>query len=338
VLERVRALSGVERASIATGMPFGNRFTIHVRASDGEIPRLPGGGPGVSAVTRDYFETMGTAIVRGRSFTDQDGPGTEPIAIVSQLMADRVWPGADPLGKCLYIGGGPTGLVVPLGAPAVAAPPCSRIVGIAENTYRSRLREDPVMHYYIPAGQEVALGFGGAALLVRSRDRSGTVVATARQLLSSLDETITFVNTESLRSRIDPQMRPWRLGATVFAVSGLLALVVAAIGIYSVMSYLIADRRREIGVRLALGARTSDIVRLVFGGSVTMAAAGVIIGEGIALSLGNLVAPLLFATSPRQPLVFVLVGVVLVTVAVFATIGPSRRARRVSAMEALRAE
>src|SRR6185295_1943918 len=157
-------------------------------------------------------------------------------------------------------------------------------------------------------------------------------------LLTGSDATITYINAETIRARIDPQMRPWKLGASVFAVSGMLALVVAAIGIYSVMSYLIAGRRHEIGVRLALGARTSDIVRLVFGGSLTMAIAGVVIGELIAFSLGSFVAPLLFATSAHDPVVFASVGIVIVAVAMLATLGPARRARRVSAMEALRAE
>jgi len=330
VLDRVRNVPGVERAGFANGMPFGNRFSLELRASEAPtIPRLPGGGPGLSAVSHTYFETMGTAVVQGRAFTATDGEGTEPVAIVSRLMADTIWPGQDPLNKCLYIGVGTLG-------PPPVPPPCARVVGVAGNTYRSRLREDPVMHYYIPAGQEV--GFGGAVLLVRTGDTTGATIGAVRTLLTGLDTSIRYVKTETIRARIDPQMRPWKLGATVFAVSGLLALVVAAIGIYSVMSYLIAGRRHEIGVRLALGARTSDIVRLIFGSSVAMAVTGVVIGEAIAVSLGGLVAPLLFATSPRDPLVFSGVGILLLTVAVLATIGPARRARRVSAMEALRAE
>jgi predicted permease len=330
VLERVRHVPGVERASIANGMPFGNRFSLELRASEAPtIPRLPGGGPGLSAVSHGYFETMGTAVMQGRAFTSADGAGTEPVAIVSRLMAETIWPGRDPLNKCLYIGVGTPG-------PPPVPPPCARVVGVAQNTYRSRLREDPVMHYYIPAGQEV--GFGGAVLLVRTSDTSGATMAAVRTLLTDLDSTIRYVRADTIRARIDPQMRPWKLGATVFAVSGLLALVVAAIGMYSVLSYLIAGRRHEIGVRLALGARTSDILRLVFGNSVAMAVAGVVIGEAIAVSLGGFVAPLLFATSPRDPIVFVGVGVVLVTVALLATLGPARLARRVSAMEALRVE
>ena len=323
VLDRVRALPGVEQAGVAVGTPFGNRFTIGLRVEGRDaLPRLPGGGPSVSAVTAGYFETMGTRIVRGRAFTPDEHAGTTPVAIVSELMADTIWPGADPLGTCLYIGDG--------------APPCARVVGIAENTYTDRLREDPVMHYYVPLGQES--GFGGAVLLVR-RTAGGTApVAEIRRLLAGLDSTIGYVSDETLRSRIDPQLRPWRIGATVFALSGLLALVVAGIGLYSVTSYLIADRRHEIGVRLALGASAGHVTRLVLGGSVAMAMIGVVLGEAVAWSLGGLAAPLLFQTSPHDPLVFGTVGGVLLTVAVLASVGPARRARGVSALEALRAE
>ena len=324
-LERVRALPGVESAGVAVGLPFGNRFTVQLRVPAPDvIPRPKSGGPGLSAVSNGYFETVGTRILRGRAFTPSDRAGTEPVAIVSELMAKTVWPGADPLGKCLLIG--------------PDTPPCARVIGVAANTYRSRLREDPVMHYYIPAGQEVGLGFGGAALIVRGADRSPQIIADIRRLLVGTDSTISYVNAETIQERIEPQVRPWLLGATVFLLSGLLALVVAAIGIYSVMSYLVADRRREIGVRMALGATNRDIGRLVLRGSLLMAAAGIVIGEAVAGSLGRLAEPLLFDTSPRDPLVFAGVGGLLLAVAIAATVVPARRARGVNPVEALRAE
>jgi predicted permease len=322
-LPRVRTIPGVEAASVATGTPFGNRFTVtlRVRGRD-QLPKLPGGGPGVSAVTEGYFETAGTTIRRGRAFTAADGAGTEPVAVVSELMAATLWPGGDPLGDCLLIGDG--------------EPPCARVVGVAENTFRSRLREDPVMHYYVPVGQEA--GFGGSSLLVRTGDASGAVIPAIRRLLTDLDTTITYVSAETIQSRIDPQLRPWRLGATVFTLSGLLALVVASIGVYSVLSYFVAERRREIGVRLALGARAGDILRLVVGGSLLLAAAGIGIGGLIAASLGHLVAPLLFDTSPRDPVVFASIAVLLLGVATVAALVPAHRARRIDAVEALRRE
>jgi predicted permease len=323
-LDRVRALPGVESAAIAVGLPFGNRFTVELRVPAPDVvPRVKTGGPGVSAVSNGYFETVGTRILRGRAFTPEDRAGTEPVAIVSELMAKTVWPGADALGKCLLIGPG--------------TPACARVVGVAANTYRSRLREDPVMHYYIPAGHEAGFG-GGSALIVRGADRSPQVVSEIRRLLTRLDGTISYINAETIQDRIEPQVRPWLLGASVFLLSGLLALVVAAIGIYSVMSYLVADRRREIGVRMALGATTGDIGRLVLRGSLLMAATGIVIGEAAAGLLGRLAEPLLFATSPRDPLVFAGVGALLLAVAIAATFIPARRARTVNPVEALRAE
>jgi predicted permease len=323
VLAQVRALPGVEQASVAVGMPFGNRFSVKLRVPGLEIPRLPGGGPGLSAVADGYFDTMGTRILRGRAFTADDHAGTEPIAIVSALMADVLWPSAEAIGHCLLIGDG--------------TPPCARIVGVAANTYRSRLGESPVMHYYIPAGQEGG-AFGGAVLVVRSAAGTSAPVAEIRRLLSGLDATITYVSAQTVRERIEPQLRPWKLGASVFLVSGVLALVVSGLGMFSVMSYLIADRRREIGVRLALGAQARDVIRLVLRGSLVMACLGVAIGEAVAAMLGGLAAPLLFSTSPRDPVVFASVALTLLAVAVLATLGPAWRARQVNPVEALRAE
>jgi predicted permease len=322
-LDRIRAVPGVERAGIAVGMPFGNRFTVKLRVPGREtLPTLKSGGPSISAVTADYFETVGTAIRRGRAFTPADGAGTEPVAIVSETMAQTIWPGADPIGQCLLIGDG--------------TPPCSRVVGIAENTHRSRLQEDPVMHYYVPVGQET--GFGGAVLLVRGKGTFGRVIPELRRTLTAMDQTITYISAQTVDAQVDPQRRPWRLGATVLALSGLLALLVAGTGIYSVLSYLIADRRREIGVRLALGATTSDVVRLIVRDSLAMAVAGILLGELLALSLGGLVEPLLFRTSPRDPLVYVAIGLLLTGVALLASLPPALRARRIPALEALRAE
>jgi putative ABC transport system permease protein len=195
-----------------------------------------------------------------------------------------------------------------------------------------------VMHYYIPAGQEGALGFGGSALIVRGADRSPNLVSDVRRLLISLDSTISYISAETIQARIEPQVRPWTLGATVFLLSGVLALIVAGIGIYSVMSYLIADRRREIGVRMALGATSSDIVRLVLRGSLLMAVVGIAIGEAVAALLGRFAEPLLFETSAHDPAVFAGVAALLLAVAMVATFIPARRARSVNPVEALRME
>jgi ABC-type antimicrobial peptide transport system permease subunit len=199
------------------------------------------------------------------------------------------------------------------------------------------LKELPALNYYIPFGQE--RGMGGTTLLVRPMPgRDADVRRAVRSLLLSIDPSISYVRTAPMQDAIDPQIRPWRLGATVFTLMGVLALLVAAVGLYSVMSYLVAQRTREIGVRLALGAQARSIVMLVLRSGVTTAAAGIAIGLIIALWAAHFIEPLLFDTSARDPGVLVAGAVSLLFVSVLASVIPALRAKRVNPIEALRAD
>jgi len=321
--ERVGAIPGVERVAIAVGLPFGNRFSVTLRVPGRDsLPHLKSGSPSVSAVSAEYFAAMGTRIIRGRGFTIADRAGSELVTVVSARMAAAIWPGTDPLGACLLVGGG--------------APPCTRVVGIAEDTYRSGLREEPAMQYYIPLGQEV--GIGGSDILVRGVGDPRVLGSDVRRALLALDPTITYVRMETIQERIDPQMRPWKLGAAVFAVTGLLALLVAAVGLYSVMSYLVVHRTREIGVRIAIGADRAHITGLVLRGGFAMAIGGIAIGTILAAASSRLVEPLLFNESARDPWVFAAVSCVLALVALAASLIPAARANRIDPLEALRAD
>ena len=300
-LVRVRQIPGVEHASLAIGTPFGNLFSVEVKIPGlNEVPRLKTGGPSLSAVGDDYFATVGTPILRGRAFGPADRAGSEAVAIVSETMAKTVWPGQDALGQCIFVG--------------TDAKACARVVGIAGDTRRSELREPPIMHFYIPFGQEV--GFGGTVLLARSTDASPALGPAIKRALVEYDASIRFVSLTTIQEAVDPQVKPWRIGATVFSLSGVLALLVAAIGIYSVMSYLVADRTHEIGVRLALGARRGDVARLILRGSLGMAAIGIAAGSVVALAASRFIAPMLFDESPRDPVVYGIVAGVLLLVAV----------------------
>lgn len=322
-LERLRAHAGVESAALAVGLPFSNRFTVRLRVPGYDsLPRLPGGGPYVQAVTSDYFRTVGTRTISGRVFTPADRDGSEPVAIVSETMARTLWPGADPIGSCLHIGSDD--------------PPCSRIVGVVHDTHRDALREDPAMQYYVPFGQE--RGIGGTSLLARPRGDPAAAIEALRAEVRAIDPTLSFIHVSTLQERIDPQVRPWRLGATMFGIFGALALLVAAVGLYSVMSYTAAQRAHEMGVRMALGAEARDILRLILRAGVGTAALGVAIGAVLAWIGGRYVEELLFGTSARNGTVFLGVAFFLLVVSVAASLIPARRATRVDPVVALRAE
>jgi predicted permease len=327
LMARSRTVPSVEAASLTIGLSFQSSFGLDLRVPGWDsIPTLEGGGANISAVADDYFATVGTRILAGRAFTPEDRQGSEPVAIVSQTMATTLWRGKSPIGDCLYWGESRKELNV-----------CSRIVGIAADAHSFELREGASMHYYIPLGQE--RGIGGTSLLVRPRlGEEEETIAALRALILDADPSISFVNMRMLQEEVDPQVRPWRLGATIFVLMGILAAIVAAAGLYSVMSYFVAQRTQEIGVRIALGARPARIVGLIVRGSVSMALAGVAVGIVVVLAAGRFVEPLLFETSPRDPLVLGGVAAMLIGVALLASAVPAMRAKRVNPIDALRAE
>lgn len=192
------------------------------------------------------------------------------------------------------------------------------------------------MQYYVPLGQET--GVAGGLLLVRPRTGAAAFIQPLRRALRQLDPTFDYLDVATLQQAVEPQVRPWRLGAVLFGAFGVLAMVVASVGLYSVMSYVAAQRKHEMSVRIALGARARDIRRLILQQGLGAAAAGVVFGTALALAASRFVEPLLFDTSPRSAAVFGLVAALMMGVAVLASIMPAWRATRADPMVALRAE
>lgn len=316
-------LPDVEAAALAVGLPYHSSFGVALRVPGlDSIPSLPGGGPYISAVTAGYFATIGTPILAGRPFTATDRAGSEPVVIVNQLMADLLWPGQPAIGQCLIIG--------------EEASTCSRVVGVAADVHKDGFREEPSMQYYVPRGQE--RGFSGSALLIRPREGLQSATEPLRRRLQAVDGSIVHIGFQSLQESLDPQLRPWRLGAALFGVCGVLALLVTAVGLYSVLAYLVTDRTHEIGVRLALGASAGDVSGMVARGGLALAGTGALLGLALAIAGGGWIEPLLFETSGRDPVVLVGVALLILLVAVVASMVPAWRAARVSPMTALRAE
>lgn len=318
-LEEIRQLAVVERAAVAMGMPFRNSATTSVRVPGRDsLPPGKGTTPQFYGVTSDYFRTVGTPIRRGRPFLPSDRRGSERVTIVSESMAKALWPSVNPLGQCLFIGGDTL--------------PCARVVGVAGDT--RGLYATPRMLFYVPLEQVPFLE--ATMLAVRSGGNVLAVGNAVRHAIVALDPAIELVETKTIQQYLDPQLRPWRLGATMFAVLGGVALLIAAVGLYSVVSYLTAQRSHEIGVRVALGATGANILLLILRGSVGMTALGAAIGIIGALAAGPYIEPLLFQTSARDPMVITMVAATMLVVAVGSGVVSALRATPVYPMEVLR--
>ncbi|HEX6941723.1 MAG TPA: ABC transporter permease [Gemmatimonadaceae bacterium] len=324
-LARLQERPDVEKAAIAVGSPFGNGFAIDLFIPGYDsVPKLAGGGPYISAVSADYFATVGTRVLRGRAFLPTEGKGTERVLLVNETMARTLWPQQDALTKCIRIG--------------LDTMPCARVVGIVEDARRYNLREEPAMQYYIPLGQDEGLGFGGSVLLIRPKATPREFAPIAERSIYETGAIVDRVQTWPIRERIDPLLRPWKLGATVFTLGGLLALLVAALGLYSVMSYSVAQRTREMGLRIALGARSQTIVSMIVRQGVVLAGLGVAGGIVVAILAGSRLESLLFNTSPRDVTIIGSAALVLITSAAAASLWPALKAGRTDPMRALKTD
>ena len=320
LLRTAKTIPGVQNASLQITMPFWSQWSmsLHVAGID-TVSRL--GQFDLNAVSPEYFATMGTRIVRGRGIEHGDTPNAPKAAVVSEAMGKVLWPGKDPIGQCMKI--------------SADTMPCTYVVGIAENIKEQGLAADSGYFYYLSAAQFNPTSGG---LFVRTRGDAATFKEAVRRRLQREMPGSSYITITPVAEILGSQTRSWTLGATMFVAFGFLAIVLAAIGLYSVISYNVAQRTHELGVRRALGAQAADVVRLVVTDGLRLAAVGVAVGILGAFWAGKWVKPLLFNVSPRDPWVFVGVSVALVAVALAASWFPAVRASRVDANVALRSD
>ena len=323
MLERVQTLPGVEYAAATAGSPFGWSTGMSVsvpgRAS---MPTLKTGGPYYQAVTPGYFAAMGTP-VRGRGFTATDRGAL--VAIVNQTIARLLWPSEDAVGKCVRLGDDKR---------------CREVVGVVPDARRFQVVEDASMLVYVPFLGDPRNGFGSVftALVVRTHGRPEDMLASVHATIQQTAANLPYANVTPLADLVAPSIRPWRLGSTMFGAFALLALVLAAVGLYGVLSYTVAQRTQEIGIRVAMGAQRGDVLRLTVGQGVRIAALGAGIGAVAALVGGRVLSSLLYGVSPRDPLVLFGAAAILLIVAAVASYLPARRAAKVDPAVALRYE
>jgi predicted permease len=322
---RVDGLPGVEHASLAFTEPFATNITYDISIPGRDsIVLPPSGPPRVNAVTPEFFATMGTRLIAGRGFTSTDRRGAPMVGIISETMARLLWPGRSALGERVCIS-------------ELQAKPCFEIIGVAQDARWQTLGEEPGMQMYFPLSQNPAT-IPLRVLHLRIAGDPAPVIRRVQDLVRQVAPRVLFADVEPLAENLEPEMRPWRVGATVFTLFGALALVLAGLGLYSVIAYDVAQRTREMAVRIALGARAADVLRLIVTQGVRLAGIGIVIGVMIALGAASWVGPLLFDTTPRDPLVLGVVGATLFTVAVAASLIPAWRATRVAPGAALRVE
>jgi predicted permease len=322
--ERVARLPGVSSATTAMGIPFWSAYAYDLRVQGRDsLPPLPTGGPYANQVDPRYFETMGLRLLRGRLFEEGDGTGAQPVAIVNASFAEVAWPGEDALGRCLYVGRDD--------------PPCSMVVGVVNDARRDALVEETTAQYYLPLAQRQVTG-GPDALLVRIPGPMPEVLASVQREVLGMDSRVRYVRSMPMEELVTRELRQWRLGAALFSLFGLLALAVAAIGLYSVLAFDVAQRVREIGLRTALGASQGTIMRLVVSRSLRITAAGMAAGLICAAMLAPRLRDLLYQVSPHDPLTLVVVVATLYIVSLLAAWIPAWRASRVDPNVALRAD
>ena len=320
LVEQARTLPGVIDATIVSSVPFWGfeGRALYVAGID-SVDVL--GNFDLQAVSPGYFTTVGTRILRGRSFDQRDAATSAPVTIVSEGMARTLWPGQEPLGKCIRV--------------AERTAPCATVVGVAEDLRLHTLRDARDYIYYLPITQ---FSMPTGMLFVRVDGNASNAVQPLRRHLQAMMPGPSYVRVQPFRDVIDPEMRSWQIGATIFVAFGVLALALASVGLYSVIAYGVAQRRREIGVRIALGASSASVVQLVVGGGVRLTALGVVLGAVVAMAAGRGISALLFQESPNDPVVYGIVAAVLLAVSLVATAAPALSAARVDPNLSLRSD
>ncbi len=325
MVERVGALPGVQSATLTNFLPLGFMSLAEPVTLEGRAAP-PDGQPAFATahiIGSDYFRTIGTQLVRGRDFTAQDTASAPAVAIINETMARRFFAHEDPLGQRLRIGR------------ASANPQSREIVGIVKDTAIRSLGEDPEPVTYRPLVQQHS---SLLTLVVHSAGDPKTLIASIRREVQTLDENLPTQEIKTLDEIVSFSLWPMRMGAWLVGSFGLLGLLLAAVGIYGVMSYAVTARTREIGVRLALGAQARDVLKLIIGQGLALTLTGAAIGLAMAFVVTRLLVNLLSGVSATDPVTFAGVALFLIVVALVACYLPARRATKVDPLAALRHE
>jgi putative ABC transport system permease protein len=326
--QNVRNLPGVTSVAVSNGIPFGStNFPTFLIEGRPETENKPSGLR--YNVTPDYFRTMGIELIRGRLFSAQETPETPPVAIIDEVLAQRYFPNEDPLGKRLK---------------SSADAPGIEIVGVVRHAEPNSLdaQGPPPAQFYLNFNQIPAERLPGFVrrinLLTRTEVEPVRLASAVRAQVAALNKDQAVFNVRTMEQTVAQSVAPRRFSMLLLTVFAVAALALASLGIYGLMSYAVAQRTREIGVRMALGAQVSDVLKLVIGQGMKLALAGVALGLAASVALTRTMKNLLFGVSATDPATFAAIALLLTLVALMACYVPARRATKVDPMIALRCE
>jgi putative ABC transport system permease protein len=326
VIERMKALPDVQSVSAASNTPLNNSPNPSVELIIEGRPALRPGERQLAdlmVVSTDYFTTIGARLLKGRAFSDSDGWEAPPVAIISELTARRYWPHEDPLGRRIKRSG------------SNADAPWLTIVGIVSDVKQGWFDKDIRPQLYLPYGQTPRPKM---TFLLRTSTDPMNLVASARAQIHAVDRDQPIDDIKTLARLFVDEMSPFRFAVVLMLVFGALALVLAAVGVYGVMSYSVEQRTHEIGIRIALGAEARDVLRLIVGQGIKTATLGLAIGLPLALALSRMMASVLFGVVALEYAILIGFVLLLAAVAFLSSFIPARRATKVDPMVALRCE
>ena len=331
MVERLRALPGAVDAAAASTVPLGglmsgSGYSIEGRPlEDGEVPPVFMS----KVVSPEYFDTLRIELAEGRAFDRLDGERGDSVVVVSRAVATASWPGESALGMGIRVGGPPEG----------EGQEWSRVVGVVGDVHETALHEDPLPMVYYPLPGTAGVSGAPATMryAVRARHAAG-LSAAVREAVRGLDPTLPIADVETLETLVGRARAERAFVMVLLVIAAGLALLLGSVGLYGVVSYTVAQRRREIAIRMAVGAQVADVRRLVLTEAGGLALAGAALGIGGAVVLTRRLQALLFETSPLDPTVFVAVSALLIGVSLLASWLPARRAARIDPMTALRVE
>ena len=320
-IERAKSVPGVADAAVSSNGLFGGGLAGTIfREGEQTDPNNRGTLITLNDVSPGFFSTLRVPILGGRDFNDFDREKTAPVAVVNKAMANLLWPGQDAVGKHFFI---------------VVDPTKYEVVGVVGTTVVGQIGEDPQPQAYFPLRQQYS---PFATLAVRTTGDPEALMGAVRVQVNQLDRNLALTNGQTIGQTLAQGLWPSRMGAALLGLFGFLALILASIGIYGVLSYSVAQRTSEIGIRMALGAQSKQVLALVLRQGMLLAAVGALLGVCIALPVTRLASTLLYGVSPTDPITYISIILLLMAVALLACYIPARRATRVDPLVALHYE